>query len=78
MTTLEHTHPKDPPIRTNGGCAKCGQPRHPERSRRYAKHAADLDPFCSNICAREWWNNPMPTSSIWNLTPRSGRPNQYE
>lgn len=55
----------DPPVRPDGCCAVCGEPRKPERSRRYAGVTAELDPFCSNSCARAWHANPIPTKSIW-------------
>lgn len=58
---------KDPPVRPDGACVECGGARHPERSRKYAGATAELDPFCSNGCARAWWLNPIPARSIWGV-----------
>lgn len=38
----------------DGSCAQCGQPRKPERSKRYGGLVATLDPFCATACARAW------------------------
>lgn len=59
----------DPAVRADGLCVVCDKPRHPERSAKYAKGIAELDPFCSNVCARDWYANPIPDFSIWGLTP---------
>lgn len=48
----------DSPIPPDGSCAVCGQPRQPERSRKYAGAEAELDPFCSNMCARVYYGQP--------------------
>jgi hypothetical protein len=58
----------DPPVRK--GCAHCGKPRHPERSKKYGQAAAELDPFCSTNCAKAWHGvpersvPPLPSSRI--------------
>jgi hypothetical protein len=46
----------DPKVRPDGKCANpgCDNMRKPERSRRYGKAAAELDPFCSTVCAKAW------------------------
>lgn len=44
----------DPPVREDGRCVVCLGPRNPERSKKYAGDVAHLDPFCSNVCARDW------------------------
>jgi hypothetical protein len=48
----------DPPVRKDGRCSQCGQPRHPQRSRKYGQAAAELDPFCSSSCAKAWHGVP--------------------
>lgn len=55
----------DPPVRADGRCLVCLGPRNPERSARYARGIADLDPFCSSGCARDYWRNPVRVESIW-------------
>jgi len=55
----------DPPVREDGLCQQCLGPRRTERSQRYAKGIAQLDPWCSSDCARAFYNNPLPTHSIW-------------
>jgi hypothetical protein len=50
----------DPPIPSDGSCAQCGQPRQPERSKRYGKGAAELDPFCSGPCCRGYHDTTLP------------------
>lgn len=62
----------DPRVRDDVLCFICLKPRQPERSKRYAKGIAELDTFCSNICARKWYENPVPDHSIW------GRPRRRE
>lgn len=52
--SLSETTRHDPKPRKDGGCAECGKPRRPERSRRYAKQEAERDPFCSTECCRNW------------------------
>lgn len=59
----------DPPVPAGGGCYVCGKQRQPRRSRRYAGLAAEIDPFCSNGCARDYHDNPLPGRSIWSLQP---------
>ncbi len=44
----------DPPIRKDGRCSGCGNDRKPERSTRYARDAAERDPFCSMPCCRKY------------------------
>lgn len=62
----------DPPVREDGLCVVCLRDRRPDRSRRYAGDIAKFDPFCSNLCARAWFENPIPSDSIW------GRPKRLE
>lgn len=52
----------DPPVLTDGLCARagCGKPRRPERSQRYARALAELDPFCSMECRRRFHGLPVP------------------
>ena len=38
------------PVPADAGCVVCGRDRRPDRSRRYARGAAELDPFCSRNC----------------------------
>ena len=59
----------DPPVRPDGNCVICRKPRKPERSRKYAGATAQLDPFCSNTCARAWYGNPIPERSVWSQLP---------
>lgn len=65
----------DPPVREDGKCVVCLKDRKPERSKRYAGITAELDPFCSNICARAWHENPIPDVSIWS---KPGPPQRLE
>jgi hypothetical protein len=44
----------DPPIRKDSTCAVCLAPRKPERSKRYARDAAERDAFCSTNCCRKF------------------------
>lgn len=62
----------DPSVREDGNCFVCLKPRRPERSMRYAGDVAVLDPFCSNICARGWHENPLPHQANF------GRPRRLE
>lgn len=59
----------DPPVRTDGGCAKCFKPRRPERSAKYGGVAPELDPFCSSECCRAWHGTPIREVSIWGREP---------
>lgn len=43
---------KDPAVRKDGLCYICKKPRHPERSRLYARGQAESDPFCSTQCCK--------------------------
>lgn len=43
----------DPPVRRDGRCAECREPRNP-RANRYSGLAAQLDPFCSTGCCKAW------------------------
>lgn len=52
---------KDPRVRKDGKCAVCKKPRQPERSRKYARTAAEVDPFCSIECCRAYHATPYPT-----------------
>ena len=65
----------DPPVRDDGLCCVCLKPRNPERSKLYAGDIARFDPFCSNICARRWYENPIPSGSIWS---KPGSPAKFE
>lgn len=49
---IESALKPDPPVPGDGSCVVCGKQRKPERSRRYAKDAAERDPFCSSPCCR--------------------------
>ena len=49
----------DPPVRADGLCAECEGPRNTKASWKYAGVSAELDPFCSNKCARAWWGYPL-------------------
>ena len=51
----------DPPVREDGRCLTCLGPRHPERSQPYAGDIAKFDPWCSNVCARVYFKNPLPS-----------------
>ncbi len=53
---------RDPDIPPDGTCAQCGKPRRPERSLRYGKATAVLDPFCSSDCARAWYGVTLPSA----------------
>lgn len=61
----------DPPVRKDGRCWDCQEPRRPERSRKYGKAAAELDPFCSVECARRYHGTSLPENMA------SGRPAQF-
>jgi hypothetical protein len=52
----------DPPLRPDGRCAVCHKPRRPERSRRYGGAVAELDPFCSVTCARQYHGTMLPAT----------------
>jgi hypothetical protein len=45
----------EPTVRRDGLCRTCKGERHPERSRKYGKAVAELDPFCSTECAKAWY-----------------------
>ena len=57
----------DPPVRDDGLCSVCLKPRRPERSRKYARLIAEMDPFCSSTCSREWHGNPLPDLAMTEL-----------
>lgn len=44
----------DPPVAADGRCLTCRRPRHPERSRKYAREIAERDPWCGRTCAEAW------------------------
>jgi hypothetical protein len=43
-------------VRPDGKCVFCKGPRYPERSRKYGGPAAELDPFCSTVCAKTYYD----------------------
>jgi hypothetical protein len=45
----------EPKVRRDGLCVVCRGPRYPERSRKYGKTVAELDPFCSTECAKSYF-----------------------
>jgi hypothetical protein len=51
----------DPPVTAN--CPVCGKPRRPERSLKYGGVAAELDPFDSTDCCREWHGTQLACSA---------------
>jgi hypothetical protein len=56
IPNLERPIATDPPVRADGKCYVCGKSRKiTKQTRKYAKHAADVDPFCSGNCARRWY-----------------------
>jgi hypothetical protein len=63
----------DPAVRPDGRCVVCGKKRKPERSRTYAKHLAELDPFCSTECCREYHGVERGTRSVSGPVPRGQR-----
>lgn len=52
----------DPRVRRDGNCAKCGKPRKmpTNRLRGVDPDIYAADPFCSSVCARLWYGNPLP------------------
>lgn len=62
----------DPPVRADGRCAVCPRKRKPERSRAYAKHLAERDPFCSTECCRDYHAVERRTRSKSGPVPRLG------
>ena len=53
--TATHTATKtDPPLRRDGKCAHCKQPRPHARPNKYSGDTATKDPFCSSSCCRAW------------------------
>jgi hypothetical protein len=64
----------DPPLRVDGKCVECRKPRHPERSQKYAKAAAQADVFCSTACCRAWHEREQQRASEPRpITPREWR-----
>jgi hypothetical protein len=52
--------PQARPVKTKFTCRKKGC-----RKKINSIALKNNDPFCSNICAREHYGNPLPTASIW-------------
>ncbi len=68
MRAVTYAHdPRDPAVPDDGACAKCGKPRRPERSKRYGRAAAELDPFCSTECARSHYGVSL-RSSLYTMS----------
>ena len=54
----------DPQVRKDGKCVLCKTPREPNRSSKYGRAEAEIDPFCSTACARKWYGVPLDTSKL--------------
>jgi endogenous inhibitor of DNA gyrase (YacG/DUF329 family) len=60
ISGLERPIATDPPVRTDGKCVVCGKARKiTKQTWKYAKGAADVDPFCSTRCARIYYDTPL-------------------
>jgi hypothetical protein len=53
----------DPPIRADGLCVVCLEPRLRRKLKPVYQGAAEQDPFCSNVCARDWYGIPLPAAA---------------
>jgi hypothetical protein len=53
----------DPPLRADGLCAVCLEPRLTRKLKPVYQGEAAKDPFCSNVCAREWYGIPLPSAA---------------
>ena len=63
----------EPAVRPDGRCVECGKQRKLPKSRLH-REAAEKDPFCSSLCARAFYGNPLPDRSIWHLNHGQERP----
>ena len=64
----------DPPVRPDGRCAHCGEPRMVPRHHSSINPAVyELDPFCSGPCARAYHGNPLPTMYGGDPNEKRGR-----
>jgi hypothetical protein len=50
----------DPPLRPDGLCVVCLEPRLARKLKPVYQGPAEADPFCSNVCARAWYGISLP------------------
>jgi hypothetical protein len=60
----------DPPVREDGSCFVCGQPRVRRGVKALYAAAAANDPFCSTACARAWHGCTIPSGVARRVTSK--------
>lgn len=53
----------DPPVRLDGLCVVCLDPRRTEKLPPLYRDQVANDPFCSNVCARAYYGVPEPAKA---------------